>query len=256
MKQADTGDTAALTEAIALLRAWQSWMGSERSRIDVGNRAAWDAIERLVPTLTSMRDRDSGAALQPRVAAWMAECFIPTLYANMTERGDRLVEEVFELLQSKGYDRSRIPTLVDYVWNRPVGEPAQEVGGVMVTLAAYCAVAGLDMQRDGAAELARITRPEVMAKIRAKQEAKNALQFDTPLPGDAGRAARSDDRILWGVVANAGRLSGRRKRRWSHVSDATGEGSTRSAELCRRFGFDPHEECGGSSSDEAVAESA
>lgn len=122
---------------------------------------------------------------QERVSDWMGECFLPSLYSNMTERGDRLLEEVLELLQSKGYDRSRVATLVDYVYGRPPGEPSQEVGGVMVTLGGYCWVAGLDMHADGERELARINQPEVMAKIRAKQEAKNALHFDTPLPGNA-----------------------------------------------------------------------
>jgi hypothetical protein len=54
-----------------------------------------------------------------------------------------------------------------------------------------------------------------------------------------------DDRVLWGVVANAGRLSDERKPRWSHVVEATGQGSTSAAELCRRFGFDPDETIGG-----------
>ncbi|WP_251278369.1 hypothetical protein, partial [Enterobacter hormaechei] len=94
------------------------------------------------------------------------------------------------LLQAHGYDSARVPTLVDYVFCRPVGEPTQEVGGVMVTLAGYCWVAGLDMHAAGDAELARISQPEVMAKIRAKQEAKNALHFDTPLPGNAGPTAQ------------------------------------------------------------------
>ncbi len=122
---------------------------------------------------------------QAAVSEWMAQCFLPSLYSNMTERGDRLLEEVLELLQAHGYDKARVPTLVDYVFGRPVGEPEQEVGGVMVTLAGYCWIAGLDMHAAGDAELARITQPEVMAKIRAKQEAKNALHFDTPLPGNA-----------------------------------------------------------------------
>lgn len=124
-------------------------------------------------------------SFQAGVAEWMGRCFLPSLYSNMTERGDRLLEEVLELLQAHGYDSARVPTLVDYVFGRPVGEPAQEVGGVMVTLAGYCWVAGLDMHAAGDAELARISQPEVMAKIRAKQEAKNALHFDTPLPGNA-----------------------------------------------------------------------
>ncbi|NIJ84424.1 hypothetical protein FHY35_001379 [Xanthomonas arboricola] len=122
---------------------------------------------------------------QAGVSKWMGECFLPSLYSNMTERGDRQLEEVLELLQSNGYEPARVATLVDYVYGRPVGEPAQEVGGVMVTLAGYCWVAGLDMHAEGARELERITQPEVMAKIRRKQEAKNALHFDTPLPGHA-----------------------------------------------------------------------
>ncbi len=57
-----------------------------------------------------------------------------------------------------------------------------------------------------------------------------------------------DERALWGVVANAGRLSAERKVRWAHVSDATGLGSNKSAELCRRFERDPDELVGGSAS--------
>ncbi len=122
---------------------------------------------------------------QSRVADWVSHCFQADLYSDMTERGDRLLEEVLELLQAMGYDPARIATLVTYVYGRPAGEPAQEVGGVMVTLAAYCQVAGLDMHADGERELARILSPQVMSSIREKQRAKAALQFDTPLPGGA-----------------------------------------------------------------------
>jgi len=120
---------------------------------------------------------------QTRVSTWMEQCFIPSQYSNVVERGDRLLEEVLELLQATGYDRTRVATLVDYVFGRPVGEPAQEVGGVMVTLAAFCWVTGLDMHADGARELARINQPDIMAKLREKQAAKNARHVDTPLPG-------------------------------------------------------------------------
>lgn len=136
---------------------------------------------------------DLGQTFQAGVAEWMGQCFLPSLYSNMTERGDRLLEEVLELLQAHGYNKARVPTLVDYVFGRPVGEPAQEVGGVMVTLAGYCWVAGLDMHAAGDAELARINQPEVMDKIRRKQEAKNALHFDTPLPGHAAPTAQTVD---------------------------------------------------------------
>lgn len=141
-------------------------------------RSMWDAASK-------------SPSFQAGVAAWMDKCFIHSLYSDMTERGDRLLEEVLELLQSKGYDRRRVGTLVDYVYSRPVGDPGQEVGGVMITLAGFCHIAGLDMANEGNTELARITQPEVMAKIRAKQEAKNALHFDTPLPGHAVQAAQA-----------------------------------------------------------------
>lgn len=149
---------------------------------------------------------DLGPTFQAGVAEWMGQCFLPSLYSNMTERGDRLLEEVLELLQANGYDSARVPTLVNYVFGRPVGVPAQEVGGVMVTLAGYCWVAGLDMHAAGHAELARINQPDVMAKIRAKQEAKNALHFDTPLPGDPAATEdwpREGDLVRYGDGSSA-----------------------------------------------------
>lgn len=64
-------------------------------------------------------------------------------------------------------------------------------------------------------------------------------------PKDAGEVGEpTDDRILWGVVANAGRLASVRQQRWVHVMDNTGLGSQASIALCRRFNFDPDEDCG------------
>lgn len=174
-----------------------------------------DAVLALLDRHASNREPNGGGnrltapaqSFQDDVANWMGQCFLPSLSSNMTERGDRLLEEVLELLQAHGYDSARVPTLVNYVFGRPVGEPAQEVGGVMVTLAAYCSVAGLSMQADGQAELDRINQPEVMARIRAKQEAKSALHFDTPLPGGAGAAAeewpREGDLVRYGDGSSA-----------------------------------------------------
>ena len=145
-------------------------------------------------TIAALAAHQPGApTFQADVSEWMSQCFVPSLYSNMTERGDRLLEEVLELLQANGYDQGRVATLVNYVFSRPISEPAQEVGGVMVTLAGYCWVAGLDMHAAGDAELQRITQPEVMAKIRRKQEAKNALHFDTPVPGNAAPPAQGID---------------------------------------------------------------
>lgn len=175
-------------------------------RGDPETKAAADAQRSRLLALIDSRAVDLGQTFQAGVAEWMGQCFLPSLYSNMTERGDRLLEEVLELLQAHGYDRARVPTLVDYVFGRPVGEPAQEVGGVMVTLAGYCWVAGLDMHAAGDAELARINQSDEMAKIRAKQEAKNALHFDTPLPGDPATIEdwpREGDLVRYGDGASA-----------------------------------------------------
>ena len=120
-------------------------------------------------------------SFQSRVAPWMHETFGPEISADRLERGDRLLEEVLELLQSGGYPAYRIARLASYVYGRPAGEPAQEVGGVMVTLAAYCLAHEMDMHAAGETELARVwTKVEA---IRAKQAAKprgSAL----PVPAD------------------------------------------------------------------------
>ncbi len=65
------------------------------------------------------------------------------------------------------------------------------------------------------------------------------------MTADVKNKIAADDRILWGVVANAGRLSNDLQSRWAHVMDATGQGSNSAAQLCRRFGFDPDEYVGG-----------
>lgn len=79
---------------------------------------------------------------------------------------------------------------------------------------------------------------------------KLAAEFDTaaaelePLVPLLARSPR-DDRMLWGVAANAGRGARTRRPRWAHVVEATGVGSTSAVELCRRFGFDPATMIGG-----------
>jgi hypothetical protein len=112
------------------------------------------------------------APFQARVGDWMGQCFTPEIVADKLERSDRFIEEALELVQACGYDATRAHALVDDVFGRPVGEPSQEVGGVMVTLAALCNPHGLDMMQAGETELARILQPEIIEKIRAKQASK------------------------------------------------------------------------------------
>jgi len=125
--------------------------------------------------------REAEGSLQSRVAPWMEACFGPEISNDHLERGDRLLEEVLELLQSGDYPIERAAAMIGYVWSRPKGEPEQEVGGVMLTLAAYCLKQGIDMHDAGEKELSRVwTKVE---KIRSKQAVKpvgEALTVTTP----------------------------------------------------------------------------
>jgi len=114
---------------------------------------------------------------QGRVQQWMLKCFGAEISADKAERNHRFLEEALELVQATGCTADEAHQLVDYVYGRPVGEPVQEVGGVMITLAALCLAHGLSMHDSGEAELARIwTKIE---QIRAKQATKPK---HSPLP--------------------------------------------------------------------------
>ncbi len=107
---------------------------------------------------------------QNQVKPWLDACFGAAIAGDKTERNQRFLEESLELVQSCGCTQSEAHQLVDYVFGRAVGEPAQEVGGVMVTLAALCLAHALDMHKAGATELERIWTK--VDEIRAKQSAK------------------------------------------------------------------------------------
>ena len=124
-------------------------------------------------------------SFQGGVQPWMMACFGAEISADGAERNHRFLEESLELVQACGCTASEAYQLVDYVYGRPVGERAQEVGGVMVTLAALCLAQGLDMHAAGETELARIwTKVEA---IRAKQAAKPK---HSPLPAAAPQVVR------------------------------------------------------------------
>lgn len=119
----------------------------------------------------------AAGAFQARVQPWLMACFGEMIAGDREGRNHRFLEEALELVQSCGCTASEAHQLVDYVYGRQVGEPSQEVGGVMVTLAALCLANGLDMHADAENELARIwTKIEA---ISAKQAAKPK---HSPLP--------------------------------------------------------------------------
>jgi hypothetical protein len=114
---------------------------------------------------------------QDEVQRWMLNCFGPEISKDKIERNHRFLEEALELVQSLGCTRSEALQLVDYTFSRPEGEPYQEVGGVMVTLAALCSANNLNMKDCGEKEIARAWTK--IDKIREKQFQKPKF---SPLP--------------------------------------------------------------------------
>lgn len=114
----------------------------------------------------SMRD------FQAEVWDWMMRCFSDRTARSRRERAFRMLEEALELFQSLDCDVEDALRLVQYVYGRPVGVPEQEVGGLMMTLAALCGAAEVDLQKAAYNELWRVNTPEVLEKIRAKRAAR------------------------------------------------------------------------------------
>lgn len=116
-------------------------------------------------------------SFQERVAAWMQACFGAMIATDRIERNYRFLEEALELVQACGCKKSEAIMLVHYVYDRAEGEASQEVGGVMVTLAALCLANGIDMHSAADTELERIWTK--IDAIRAKQASKPK---HSPLP--------------------------------------------------------------------------
>jgi hypothetical protein len=150
----------------------------KRSSLAHGAVVAASAIRQAIYDLQPDQPADAGEAFQARVWPWLIHCFGEEIARDGRERNHRFLEEALELVQSTGCTASEAHQLVDYVFGRPVGEPHQETGGVMVTLAALCLAHGLDMHAAGEDELTRVWGKA--DEIRAKQAAKPA---NGPLPG-------------------------------------------------------------------------
>ena len=132
--------------------------------------------------------------LQTLVRRWCVRAFGQEVADNHRERNHRFLEEALELGQSLGCTQEDAHVLVDYVYGRPQGQAGQEVGGVLITLAALCgAHEHLSMDVEAKTELARINRPEVLAKIQAKQAAKQKDIPLSPLPGQPVLDMRTHD---------------------------------------------------------------
>lgn len=154
-----------------------------------------DALAKKAADLILSDRAGEGGGYQSRVLPWMLETFGPEILADPRERSHRFLEEALELVQAVGCTAGEAHQLVDYTFGRPVGEPSQEVGGVMVCLAALCLARGLDMQGAAEVELARVWA--MVDKIKAKHASKPKF---SPLPGSSPSPPQSDREGLATII--------------------------------------------------------
>jgi len=114
---------------------------------------------------------------QNRVSLWLNYCFGREIAQDKTERNHRFLEESLELTQSLGCTKSEAHQLVDYVFDRPIGEPIQELGGTLITLLALCYPNGLNANEAFKRELKRVWK-----KADAIREKHNNKPKHSPLP--------------------------------------------------------------------------
>ncbi|WP_244616892.1 hypothetical protein [Rhizobium sp. rho-13.1] len=122
--------------------------------------------------LSALHSIKAKPSFQDRVALAHGPLFSddPT---DVAERSARFFEESNETCQAFGMTREEAHALVDYVYGRPVGEPAKEIGAASLTLTSLCIVAGYDRAGCEEADLEKLVRPETIARIRAKRATRH-----------------------------------------------------------------------------------
>lgn len=127
------------------------------------------------------------AEFQRTATGWALMCFGKVVVESREERADRVLEETLELMQAAGMAKERVLQLVEYVYNRPVGELPQEVGGTLVTLAAFCSAHGLKME-----DLARDELVRCMSKT-SQIRAKHLLKRQAGVSMGLGESAEAQE---------------------------------------------------------------
>lgn len=104
--------------------------------------------------------------LQKTCFAWVVATLGDRLAESREERTLRFLEEAIELAQAQGIEEKRVNTMTAYVYDRPVGEPQQEMAGCLFTLACLAEAEGVDIEHITWGELARVLRR--ITEVRAK----------------------------------------------------------------------------------------
>ncbi len=100
-------------------------------------------------------ERENRDKTQTIVVEWGTRCFGAAQMSDKIVRAARFLEEAVELVQAVGLPKDHAQRALDYVYSRPPGDPAQELGGVSNTQYALAGALGLSVARCEANEIAR-----------------------------------------------------------------------------------------------------
>jgi len=136
----------------------------------------------LEEALTSMAQelRQARAARrderQAAIFVWAKAAFTVEQATSLPQRALRLLEEAVEAAQACGLAEDKAIDIVGFVYDRPAGDLAQELGGVGVTVLALAAAAGLSADAEEEREVSRVLAKPI-EHFTARNAAKNAAGF-------------------------------------------------------------------------------
>lgn len=115
------------------------------------------------------RHKMNTASIQNELRQWI-ETRLGLKAMHPKERGRRAGEEVLELMQVLGVDRTEAHRLVDHVYDKPVGDLRQELGGAALTLLGCAEGTGYNLGVCAEDELKRILElpPEKFQKRQSE----------------------------------------------------------------------------------------
>lgn len=108
---------------------------------------------------------------------WVEATFGPDHANSLPQRGTRFFEEACELYQVCGGDRAMAHRLLDFVFNKPLGEIAKEIGDVGGTLLSVASLAGVSADDQELHAVARCIATD-SKDMAARNKAKNDAGFD------------------------------------------------------------------------------
>lgn len=114
--------------------------------------------------------RNPDLTLQAGLVEWATHAFGRQTVDDQRQRAMRCLEEAVELAQALGLDEAACHRQVSHTYGRPVGEPSQEVAGVINGALMAAESIGVDGLRVAEAELDRVWR--CVDEIRIKQLSK------------------------------------------------------------------------------------